>query len=557
MKKIAYFFALLLAANVILSSCTDDIDSTTITLNRMLLELMVGSSETLVAIVTPDNDNTRLTWTSSNSIVAFVDDFGVVTARSLGTATITVTTPNGAYATCTVIVIPNPGIDSPTATTDPGVVINNIRWATRNVNTVGTFAAAPESSGMLFQWNRRTAWASTGTVSGWSNSAAEGTIWESENDPCPTGWRVPTRYEFQSLFAPRVIRNWTTQDGVNGVVFGEAPNQLFLPASGLRNTSGALIATNEQGGYWSSTHLTTSTNVNALFLNNTHLRVGIASSNRAQGFSVRCVEDISISVSSIALDQTEMTLPVTSVAFPLVATVSPANATDTRVVWTSSNNAIASVNTYGVVTAVAIGNATITATTMCGAHMETVAVTVTAIPAISASLDGVVINDIRWATRNVDAPGTFARSPQDAGMFYQWNRHIGWFAADPLFPYDGNAIWDNTNPTEVTWNPCPAGWRVPNLQELQSLNSAGSVWLTYNGVHGRLYGTPPAVIFLPAMGWRSSTGVLNNVADGGFYWSSTRYDDTHAMGLWFGSHFSFMSEYRRTLGHLVRCVADD
>jgi len=36
--------------------------------------------------------------------------------------------------------------------------------------------------------------------------------------------------------------------------------------------------------------------------------------------------------------------------------------------------------------------------------------------------EGVVINGVKWATRNVAAPGTFAANPQDAGMFYQWNR---------------------------------------------------------------------------------------------------------------------------------------
>ena len=34
---------------------------------------------------------------------------------------------------------------------------------------------------------------------------------------------------------------------------------------------------------------------------------------------------------------------------------------------------------------------------------------------------GVVINGVKWATRNVAAPGKFATSPEDAGMFYQWN----------------------------------------------------------------------------------------------------------------------------------------
>ena len=34
---------------------------------------------------------------------------------------------------------------------------------------------------------------------------------------------------------------------------------------------------------------------------------------------------------------------------------------------------------------------------------------------------GVLINGVCWATRNVDAPGTFAENPEDPGMMYQWN----------------------------------------------------------------------------------------------------------------------------------------
>ena len=44
---------------------------------------------------------------------------------------------------------------------------------------------------------------------------------------------------------------------------------------------------------------------------------------------------------------------------------------------------------------------------------------------IAAPTDGVVINGVRWATRNVDKPGTFAANPEDAGMLYQWNRKVG------------------------------------------------------------------------------------------------------------------------------------
>ena len=68
-----------------------------------------------------------------------------------------------------------------------------------------------------------------------------------------------------------------------------------------------------------------------------------------------------IEVSSIALDRTSMTLSVED-SFTLSAIVKPDNATDKTVVWSSSDSNVATV-VDGKVTAVAVGNATITART--------------------------------------------------------------------------------------------------------------------------------------------------------------------------------------------------
>ena len=264
---------------------TPPIPVTGVTLNRDALSFVYGQSQTqtLTATVAPANATNRaVEWESSDEDVATVDDYGVVTAVGPGTATITVTTVDGDFTASATVTV------SELSTALGGVVINGITWATRNVDALGTFADYPQDAGMFFQWNRPDAWAATGTVTGWNSDVPEGTEWESANNPCPTGWRVPTQQELQSLNSAGSV--WITFNEVNGRVFGTAPNQIFLPAAGARSATSALGNVGTLGRYWSSTPFATTTATSLLF-DSAGSSSDMDPGNRAQGFSVRCVAE--------------------------------------------------------------------------------------------------------------------------------------------------------------------------------------------------------------------------------------------------------------------------
>lgn len=175
--------------------------------------------------------------------------------------------------------------------------------------------------------------------------------------------------------------------------------------------------------------------------------------------------------------------------------------------------------------------------------------------------EGVTINNITWATRNVDLPGTFARTSESAGMFYQWNRKVAWSSTDPMINSNNETTWDSTVPSGTTWqkqnDPCPDGWRIPTQAELQSLLDANNTWVVQNGVNGRRFGTAPNTIFLPAAGKRiNSNGTLIGTNSEGIYWSDTQYDANIAYEMDFLVSNAKTDITQRNYAYAVRCVQE-
>lgn len=271
-------------------------------------------------------------------------------------------------------------------------------------------------------------------------------------------------------------------------------------------------------------------------------------------------------VTGLSLDKSTLSLAVGATS-TLTATVTPIDATDKTIIWTSSNYAVATV-TNGVVKAVAAGTAIITAQT--GTQIATCEVTV------SAPVTNVLINGIYWAPYNVATPGTFATSSEASGMFYQWNSKVGWPTTGDIGSIkasDGSSTWNGswnggftTASTSDIWSsnndPSPAGYRVPTYAEIQTLldgTKVTSTWTTQNSVKGRKFTdkTTGNTIFMPASGYRSTAGALNKVGAYGDYWCNKSYasNANYADFLDFDSTDADWYYYSRSVGYCIRPVA--
>jgi|LSQX01.2.fsa_nt_gb uncharacterized protein YjdB len=84
---------------------------TGVSLGAGSLSLKVAGTSQLTATVTPPNATNKLiTWTSSNTAVAIVSASGLVTAKALGTATITVMTADGGFTDTCIVTVTNNAI---------------------------------------------------------------------------------------------------------------------------------------------------------------------------------------------------------------------------------------------------------------------------------------------------------------------------------------------------------------------------------------------------------------------------------------------------------------
>lgn len=126
------------------------IDVTGVELDESAIELEVGETQTLVATISPNNaTNKAVTWESDDTEVATVDENGEVTAKKVGSATITCKSvaDNTKSASCEVTVIPAPTRITITQDSIDGFT-NTYDWYTWTSDSVSGKVYAYKNSGI-------------------------------------------------------------------------------------------------------------------------------------------------------------------------------------------------------------------------------------------------------------------------------------------------------------------------------------------------------------------------------------------------------------------------
>lgn len=276
-----------------------------------------------------------------------------------------------------------------------------------------------------------------------------------------------------------------------------------------------------------------------------------ATAKDGSGKTASCTVTVPKMVSGITLSKT-LTLNVGSTS-QLTATVSPADATNTALTWTSSDTGVAKVSTSGLVTGVSRGTCTITATAKDGSGVSaSCAVTVTD---SHEYVDLGLPSGTLWATCNVGAT-----SPEGYGNYYAWGE------TTTKSTYSSSTYTYSSNPTElptsrdVAYQNWGSNWRMPSLAQFQELINSSyttTTWTTQNGVYGRKITSKSNgnSIFLPAAGYRSGSS-LNGGGTSGGYWSRTLYTSytSYAYYLFFNSSYVNTGYDYRFYGQSVRPV---
>lgn len=310
-------------------------------------ELTIGGTMTLTATVLPEDATDKtVTWTSSDEAIATVDAEGNVTAVAPGQVEITATS-NGISSVCALTVKPVVAESVTLSATEAELIVGNTMQLTATV--------APENvTDKTITWS--TSDEAVATV------AADGTV----TAVAPGQAVITAACGEASATCALTVKPVLAES----VTISETEAELTEGETLQLTATVAPDNTTDKTVTWTSSDETVAT-VDAEGLV-TALAPGqaviTAACGEAKGTCTLTVVARVIEVTGITLDQTSI-FGAPGNSQKLTATVTPDDATDKTVTWSSSDEAVATVDADGLVTFVADGHAVITAA--CGEFTAT------------------------------------------------------------------------------------------------------------------------------------------------------------------------------------------
>lgn len=335
------------------------------------MEILPGESHQLKVTVLPENASVPdVNWSSDNAKVAKVSDTGLVTGLSAGEATIhAVTKDGGKMATCLVKVgTPVSGISLSKSSASMYVGDSPL---------VLTATITPSNAS-----DKSVVWSSSdaSVASVLAGSGLDATV-----TPVAAGTATITVSTPDGKFSASCVL--TVMQHVTGVSISKSSLTLY---TGQTETLSAQVKPDDATDTrltWSSSDKTVATVANGLV---TALKAGstqIRVTSFEGGFQAVC--NLTVKQHATGLDLSHSTRTIyLGQTVTMTATVLPSDASDKSVTWTSSNSDIVSVTQNGSVTANAMGEAEITATSNDGGFSKSCKVTVIEplVPATSLTL---------------------------------------------------------------------------------------------------------------------------------------------------------------------------
>ncbi len=342
------------------------IEATGVTVAPDNLTIYVGETGQLRATVEPaDVTDSSVIWSADGSGIVTVDEQGFVSGVMPGAAIVTVTTANGKSATCTVTVLPNEiPVSSITLEDSKEVTVGDIFTLTATIEpedatdkTITWRSSDPNTASV----------SQTGEVT--TKAVGEVTIFASSANGMTAECKVTIRpgiidVERISLSNTELtLTEGEVSDLLAIVIPADATNQKVT----WKIADSDIARIEDAASTDASGNITNKLIVTALKAGETIITV---TSDADPAVTAECkliVNPAFIAVTDITLDEHQKEMEEGE-TFKLTATITPEDATDKTITWSSSSEAVATVSDTGVVTAVSYGTATIYATASNGKY---------------------------------------------------------------------------------------------------------------------------------------------------------------------------------------------